>query len=43
MYDTKEEYEWDLEEFKKKYGSKLVVSLDKIKKLYKEHGEQEDD
>ena len=43
FYDTKEEYEWDLDAFKQKYGSKLVVSLEKIKKLYKEKGEPEDD
>lgn len=38
FYDTPEEYDEDLYHFKKKYGSKFIMTLKRVQQLYKERG-----
>lgn len=38
FYDEDWEYEFDLENFKDKYGSKFMMTIKKVQKMYKERG-----
>lgn len=41
FYDNKEEYEFDLEHFKDRYGSKFLLTLSKVEKMYKRGADEE--
>ena len=42
-YDTREEYEDDLAHFKDKYGTMFLMTLKRVKELYKQRGGNEDE
>jgi hypothetical protein len=37
FFDTREDFDWGLSNLKFKYKNKEIVSIEKVKKLYKEY------